>query len=123
MDLELATREATRTAEDWLRRLDELRVQAEQVERELARALEQEARAKVAAYVQPAQRDAAERLVSRGVRVADEVGAWLWGRSPLGLAQRLLPELRGAAGDLKEFIDIGGWPPPASPPAPANVAP
>ena len=123
MDLDEATREASRAAEDLLRKLDELRVQAERLERDLAKAVEQEARAKVAALVKPEQRETAERLVSRGVRVCDEVGSWMWSRSPWGLAQKLLPELRGAAEDLRAFVDEGGLPPSSAAPPPARPAP
>lgn len=125
-DWDLAAREITKGAEEALRYADEARLQAEQYERDLRRALEEQAKATIASMVSPAERDAAERLVTRGVRIVDEVGAWLVGRSPVGLAQKLLPELRAGVGELQDFFrarDDAGLPASNSPPAPARPAP
>lgn len=96
-----------REAEALLKRLDDLRRDLEAMQRELRRAAEQKAQELVAQGVPLAQQEAAQALVTRGVRICDEVGAWLVGRSPLGLAQRLLPELRAGAEEVQAFLRAG----------------
>lgn len=91
-------------AEALLARLDELRLQLEGFQRELRAAAEQQLRGLVEGSMPPERRAAADKLVVRGLRIADEVSAWVVGRSPVGLAQRLLPELRAGMGELQQFL-------------------
>jgi hypothetical protein len=119
MDLDLA--QLTREAEQMAARLDDMRRDLEAFRAELVRAAEEKAEEAVASLVAEPQRPAALRLARRGIRVADEVSAWVVGRTAVGLAQRLLPEVRLALADVQELLQP--LPVSRSGPAPASPAP
>jgi hypothetical protein len=112
-----------RDAGDLVARLDELRLQLEAFEREARKAAEEWAEQQVVGLVPPYQQAQAKRVVDRSLRIADEVGAWLVGRSPLGLAQRLLPEVRAGLVEVRDLLAAGKPPASSSPPPPARPAP
>lgn len=91
-------------AEAWIARLDQFRKDLEETERGLRKAAEEQALAWVKGAVPAGKQAEAERLVHDGARILEEVGSWLVSRSPIGLAQRLLPEFRTAAEDARAFL-------------------
>lgn len=124
---------AARDAQAWLDALDQVRAQAEATLHDLRVAAEDKALEVVVQVVEPARQPAAKAVVRRGMRIADEVGAWVVAKSPLDLARRLLPELKAGLGEVQAFLATppgsGGdghhanMPASRSPPAPARPAP
>ncbi|HEV8361297.1 MAG TPA: hypothetical protein VGR28_12670 [Candidatus Thermoplasmatota archaeon] len=121
-DLEEKLQLAVAAAEDALRRLDQARRDAEKAAREIREALEQQLE-QTAAQWAPDRAAEAQKLAQRTVRIADEIVDWAVGRSPWGLADRLIPELRDGVGELRAFLDAKPLPESKSGPAPARPAP
>lgn len=120
LDLERAAAEA----ESLMRKLDDVRRGVEELQRQLREAAEERAKEWVMENVPPERRAAAEALLQDALRIADEVGEWLVARSPVGLLQRLVPELRAAAEDARRFLEpVPERASVTTPPTPARRAP
>jgi ElaB/YqjD/DUF883 family membrane-anchored ribosome-binding protein len=121
-ELEEKLQQAVAAAEDALKRLDQARRDAERAAREIREALEQQLEQSAAQWA-PDRAAEAQQLMKRTVRIADEVVDWAVSRSPWGLADRLIPELREGVAELRAFLDAKPLPESKSGPAPARPAP
>lgn len=100
LDLDATAKEL----EKLLAEVEKLGKRIEELQHQVGRAADEQAHAAVDRYIAEPQQADAHRIVSRGFRVADEVGTWMGAQGPAALARKLLPEVRAGLTEVQAYF-------------------